>query len=132
MADPSVSVRSWRGTIYVIPAYSLGPGTYIHQEPVLTAKPSDPARVGSVVRDGLQRYREGGQMPDWLAYRSPVLAATGTQSWDELEQASSSCVVNASGIGFIILGEDGPTRIPSGASSVELGVAVLSALGVEK
>jgi hypothetical protein len=130
MTDPSVSVRLWRGTVYVTAAYSPGPGTYVDQEPVLVVRATDAPGVGVAVLTGLRHFTDGGPMPNWSAYRSPILAAAGARSWGELERGSQTCAVQSSEGCFTILGDAGPQQLPPGASAEVIGLAVLSAFGI--
>ena len=128
MADPSVSVRLRGGTVYVTAAYSPSPGTHIDQEPVLAVRATDAPAVGAAVLTGLRHFTDGGQVPDWSAYPSPILAAAGVRSWNELERGLHSCAVKSAAGCLTILGDAGPKQLPPGASAEEIGLAVLSAL----
>jgi hypothetical protein len=68
-------------------------------------------------------------MPNWAAYRSPVLEAARVHSWDELERGSQSCAVQSVAGSLTIRGEAGPQQLPLGASAEEICLAVLLALG---
>jgi hypothetical protein len=131
MSEPWVSVLLRRGTVYVTAAYSPGPGTYVDQEPVLAVHGPDPLQVGLAVLSGLRHFTDGGHMPDWSVYLSPLLAAADVKTWDELEQESIGCAVELSAKGFTVLAEIGPQRLEPSAEPAELGRAVLRALKAE-
>jgi hypothetical protein len=129
MSVPSVSVGSRRGRIYVISTYSPGPGTYVDKEPVCHTLSTDTEGIGNSVLSGLHCFQDGGSLPDWTTYRSPVLDAAGVSTWREYERGLRSCVVSQYEDHLLIRGDCSPINLPRTANREEIGSAVLAALG---
>lgn len=130
MSIPSVSVGLRKGRIFIIPTFSPGPGTYIDNEPVTEALPTDPEQIGTRVLEGLSNFRDGGEMPDWTTYRSPVLSVAGVKSWDEYEKGLIDCVIDVINEKLRIRSEQHDLlEIDANARPDELGIAVLVSLG---
>lgn len=132
MSQPSVSVGLRKGRVFVIPTYSPGPGTYIHREPVRQTTPDEPESIGQCVRDAIADFVDGGQMPDWSIYRSPVLAAAGVEKWSDYEKGLRDCIVKEEADHLVVRGDREPREMPLTVSNEELGRAILQALGAPR
>lgn len=132
MAVPAVSVYLRKQRVFVVSSYSPGPGTYIDKDPVFSAKPTDPEAIGRCVSEGLSNHVDGGEMPDWSRYPSPLLAAAGVATWNEFYRGARDCFVKKEADHFLIQSENPHQNLPLGASATEIGLAVLAALKVSR
>ncbi len=114
---PSVSVRRWQGKVYVTAAYAPGSGTYIDKEPVLVCADTDAGAVGRNIITGLEAFVDGGDMPDWDTYQSPLLAAAGVSSWAILEKGSRTCAISQKSDRYLVQSDAGPRELTATAPS---------------
>jgi len=95
----------------------------------MACKDADPAEIGRNVLSGLRAFVDGGEMPDWNSYRSPLLAAAGVSSWSDLESGSRECVIALEKDKYLLRSENGPQSLLLSSTPEEIGAGVLIALG---
>ena len=132
MANPSVNIGFRKRRVFIISTYAPGPGTYVDKEPVLEATPYDIESIGSKVLEGLKNFVDGGEIPNWDTYRSPVLDAVSVSSWSEYERGLKECVVVQHEDHFHFMTELPHIRLPRDATLEDIGNAILKALGTSK
>ena len=132
MAIPSVAVDLRRGRVFVIATYSPGPGTYVNKTPVLESSSSDVEAIGRNVLQGLGEFVDGGEMPDWNVYRSPVLEFAKLTTWREYEKGLKRCVVDQELENLVVRGDNPTVTIAHVVPVGEIGNAVLRVLGTTK
>lgn len=132
MPTPGVSVGLRNGHVYVTSTYSPGPGTYVDKAPAYRSASYDVEALGVNVLRALAAFRDGGEMPDWAKYSSPVLELAGVSSWPEYKRGLRSCVVDQRDEDLLIRGDEPEISVPRSATAREIGDAVLLALGTTR
>lgn len=132
MAIPGISIALRKGKLFVIPTYSPGPGTYIDKGPVANSASYDTLVIGKNVIAGLEDFVDGGDLPDFTEYCSPVLEAAGVASWSEYERGLRECVLARHADHYLIRGDFGHIKLTLDASREEIGEAILASLGTSQ
>jgi hypothetical protein len=128
MSEPLVAIRLKKGVVYISSTYSPGRGTYVNKQPVFTCRTDEMETIGSCVLEALAAFVEGGQIPDWNTYESPVLKAAGVTNAGEFNRGLKDCSVTKEGNSLIVRSELGPTEVREAEGARRLGEVVLQAM----
>ena len=128
MSVPLVEIGLRQGRVFVIPQLSPGRGTYVDKDPIREASPDDAEGVGRAIFDALADFSEISTMPNLLHFRSPVIAASGVNSYSEYERGLRSCLIDQHDDHFTIRGLGPHAHLPCDVTARQLGETVLNLL----